>query len=526
MIRNLLSVGGFTLLSRISGFFRDLMLAAVLGGGLMNDAFVVAFRLPNHFRTIFGEGAFNAAFVPSYSRAIETEGRDEAKRFSGRIFTLLLASQVLLLALALAFTPLLVDLLAPGFRADPVKFDLTVALTRVTFPYLLFVTLVTLQSGALNANGKFAAAAFSPVLLNVTMIAALAAAFLFPSAGYAAAAGVMLAGVLQFAQIEFAARRAGIASRPMRPRWDVDTRRFFRALGPAVIGSAGVQIAMFVDTIISSLLPTGGPSSIYYADRIYLLPIGVIGIAAGTVLLPEMSRAHAADAPEAALRAQNRTMALTIALAAPFFVAFLTIPDLITQAAFVRGRYTIGEAQAAAMVLRAYDVGLLAVVLISSARASFQSRGDTRTPMIASLTAVALNVALKFLLYKPYGAPGLAFATALGAWINFGILVVLALRAGLMKPNAMFQKVLGASIAASTALAAVAYLGAAPAHALALRAAHLVAETEFALLGAVGGSVYVAVFFLAGRLIGLDLSALRGGRRPPKAEGELPEARA
>ncbi|HRY04276.1 MAG TPA: lipid II flippase MurJ, partial [Beijerinckiaceae bacterium] len=159
MIRNLLSVGGFTLLSRITGFARDIVLAATLGAGFMTDAFVVAFRLPNHFRAIFGEGAFNAAFVPSYARVLETEGVDEAKKFSSRIFTLLLASQVLLLILALVFTPFFVDLLAPGFRADPRKFDLAVALTRVTFPYLMFVTLVTLHSGVLNANGKFAAAA-------------------------------------------------------------------------------------------------------------------------------------------------------------------------------------------------------------------------------------------------------------------------------------------------------------------------------------------------------------------------------
>jgi putative peptidoglycan lipid II flippase len=516
MIRNLLSVGGFTLLSRLTGFFRDVMLAAVLGGGLINDAFVVAFRLPNHFRAIFGEGAFNAAFVPSYSRVLETEGADEARRFSGRMFALMLASQVVLLAIAWSFTPFFVDLLAPGFRDDPQKFDLAVALTRITFPYLLFITLVTLQSGALNANGRFAAAAFAPVLLNLTMMAALAVAFLFPNAGYAAAVGVTVSGVLQYLQLALATRRAGLATPPLRPRWDADTKQFFKALVPAVIGSAGVQIAMFADTIISSLLPTGGPSSIYYADRIYQLPIGVIGIAAGTVLLPEMSRAISGGAPDAAIRAQNRTMALTIALAAPFFVAFLVIPDLIMQAVFVRGRYTLDEAFAAARVLGAYDVGLLAIVLISSARASFQARGDTTTPMIASLVAVALNVGLKLFLYKPYGAAGLAFATAIGAWINFGILVALAVRTGYMQPNAVLMKVLGASAVASGALVAVAVFGGAPAQAIAKHAAPFAAETQLALLGVIGMVGYALVFLIAARAIGLDLSALRGGRRRAK----------
>ena len=523
MIRNLLSVGGFTLLSRITGFARDIVLAATLGAGLMTDAFVVAFRLPNHFRAIFGEGAFNAAFVPSYARVLETEGATEAQKFSSRIFTLLLASQIALLVLALAFTPFFVDLLAPGFRADPRKFDLAVALTRVTFPYLMFVTLVTLHSGVLNANGKFAAAAFAPVLLNLTMIVALALAFLFPNAGYAAATGVALAGFVELFLLEVATRRAGIGSNLTRPRWDADAKQFFKALGPAVIGSAGVQIALFADTIISSLLPTGGPSSIYYADRIYQLPIGVIGIAAGTVLLPEMSRAFAAGAPEEAIRAQNRTMALTIALAAPFFVAFLTIPELIMRAVFVRGRFTDADALASAHVLGAYAIGLIAIVLISSARASFQARGDTTIPMIASLTAVALNVALKIFLYKPLGAPGLALATALGAWINFGILVVLALRAGAMRPNAVLTKVAAASAIAALVLAAIAVFGEPAARKLVAGLDGFAALAELSLLGFGGTIAYIVVFLVAARAIRLDLSALKGARRRADAVAK-PEA--
>ncbi len=516
MIRNLLSVGGFTLLSRVTGFARDIVLAATLGAGLMNDAFVVAFRLPNHFRAIFGEGAFNAAFVPSYARVLETQGVEEAKKFSSRIFTLLLASQIVLLVLALVFTPLLVDLLAPGFRGDPRKFDLAVALTRVTFPYLMFVTLVTLHSGVLNANGRFAAAAFAPALLNLSMIAALSLAFLFPNAGYAAAAGVTVAGLAELALLEIATRRAGVGSAPMRPRWDADAKQFFKALGPAVIGSAGVQIALFADTIIASLLPTGGPSSIYYADRIYQLPIGVIGIAAGTVLLPEMSRAFSAGAPDEAIRAQNRTMALTIALAMPFFVAFLTIPDLIMRAVFVRGRFTDADALAAAHVLAAYAVGLLAIVLISSARASFQARGDTTVPMIASLTAVALNVGLKIFLYKPLGAPGLALATALGAWINLGILVFLALRAGAMRPNAVLVKVAIASLAGALVLVAIALFGDAVARDAVAGLGGLAAIAELVLLGLAGMIGYALVFLATAKAIRLDLSALKGARRRAK----------
>ncbi|HYP58076.1 MAG TPA: murein biosynthesis integral membrane protein MurJ, partial [Beijerinckia sp.] len=337
MYKNLISVGGFTLLSRVTGFLRDILLGYVLGAGLVMDAFSVAFRLPNHFRAIFGEGAFNAAYVPTYSQVLQSQGPKRARSFASRIATLLLISQILLLVFAWVFTPFLVDLLAPGFREDPEKFALTVTLTRITFPYLLFITLVTLQSGTLNAHNRFAAAAFAPVLLNLTMIVTLGLAFRFPNAGAAASWGVTISGLLQLLLTGAAAYRAGILERLARPRLTKNVRRFLNTLGPAVIGSAGVQIALFADTIIGSMLPTGGPSSIYYADRIYQLPLGVIAIAAGTVLLPEMSRRFAADDAAGAFHAQNRTMALSLALSAPFFIAFIMIPELVMRGVFLRG---------------------------------------------------------------------------------------------------------------------------------------------------------------------------------------------
>jgi putative peptidoglycan lipid II flippase len=286
MLKNILSVGGWTLVSRITGFFRDVVMAAMMGAGPIADAFVVALRLPNHFRAIFGEGAFNSAFIPTYARVHETKGRDPARLFADRMFSLMLAVQIVLLGLALVAMPWVVRLLAPGFSGDPARFDLAVTLTRITFPYLLFVTLVTLLSGLLNAHERFAAAAAAPVLLNLSMIAAMALAFLFPTAGHAAAWGVAVAGVLELLLVWADTRRAGVAPRLERPRLDPDTRAFFRTIIPAVVGSAGVQIAMFADTIIASGLPTGAVSSLYYADRLYQLPVGMIGIAAGTVLLP------------------------------------------------------------------------------------------------------------------------------------------------------------------------------------------------------------------------------------------------
>src|SRR6186997_2686688 len=290
MINRILTVGGFTLLSRATGFARDIILAAVLGAGPVADAFFVALRLPNHFRAIFAEGAFNAAFVPAYARIRESGGAGRAAVFADRIFTLLLASQIVLLAVALLFTPAVIEVLAPGFSHDPGRFALAVTLTRITFPYLLLVTLVTLYGGILNALHRFAAAAAAPILLNMSLIVALALAAFFPTAGHAAAWGVFAAGCLEALFVAGDTTRAGALPVFRKIKLDEDVRRFFRALGPAVIGSGGVQFALFADTIIASFLPVGALSALYYADRINQLPIGVIGIAIGTVLLPEMSR--------------------------------------------------------------------------------------------------------------------------------------------------------------------------------------------------------------------------------------------
>ena len=505
MYRSLLSVGGFTLLSRATGFLRDIVLGAVLGNGLLSDAFFVAFRLPNHFRTIFGEVAFNSAYVPCYSQVLEQEGPERAHAFSSQIFTILLASQIVLLGLAWAFTPTLVDLLAPGFRDHPEKFAKTVALTRVTFPYLLFIVIVTLQSGTLNANGRFAAAAFAPVLLNVTTIAFLGLVFLFPDAGYAAAWGTTISGLLQLLMTGWAAQRVGILEHFAKPEWTDEVRRFFRRLGPAVIGSAGPQIAVFADTIIVSLLPTGGVTALYYADRMYQLPLGVIAIAAGTVLLPEMSRRLAAGDTAGAFQAQNRTAAISLVLAAPFFIAFIMIPEWIMRAAFEHGRFTGAAADQSAAVLEAYGFGLLSIVLIRSAVPSFLARGDTRTPMLVTLASFAMNIVLKVLLYKPFGAVGLAAATAAGSWLNFGLLVFLAVRRDEMRLDMQLART-GAAVACAAfalALAALAapWIGWAMFGGLARGAVDL----TFAFIGVVGTLVYAGALFAALRAFGIAL---------------------
>jgi putative peptidoglycan lipid II flippase len=490
MIDRILTVGGFTLASRVTGFFRDVVMAAILGAGPVADAFLVAFRLPNHFRAIFAEGAFSAAFVPAYARIRAQGGADPARLFADRIFTLLFISQIGLLAVAVAFTPAVIRLLAPGFGNDPGRFALAVDLTRITFPYLLAMTLVTLYSGILNALDRFAAAAAAPILLNLTMMAALALAVLFPSAGYAAAWGVLVAGCLEVFLVAGNTARADVLPKFCRIVWDADVKRFFLALGPAVIGSGGVQLALFADTIIASFLPAGAISALYYADRLNQLPIGVIGIAVGTVLLPEMARRIAAGDADGARHAQSRAIELTLLLSVPCLVAFLLIPDLILRALFARGAFTAADAAAAGATLAAYALGLIPFVLIRSVVAMYFARGDTATPVKAALSAVAVNIAFKILLMGPLAQVGLALATTIGAWINFALVLWFGVRAGFVRRDNDLLRAVAKLAAAGLALGLVLWFAQRPALDLFASWGGLRDLMGLALLAAIGAMVY------------------------------------
>jgi len=498
MLDRILTVGGFTLASRVTGFMRDIMLAAILGAGPVADAFFIALRLPNHFRAIFAEGAFNAAFVPAYARIRGQAGAAPARLFADRVFTMLFAVEAVLLAAALLFTPAVISLLAPGFREDPHRFALAVELTRITFPYLLLVSLVTLYGGILNALQRFASPAAAPILLNLSMMATLALAVFFPTAGHAAAWGVFIAGCLEAAMVA-----ADLAHRDGLPKfrefkWDDDIRRFFRALGPATLGSAGTQIALFADTIIASFLAAGAVSALYYADRLNQLPIGVIGIAIGTVLLPEMASRIAVGDEAGARHAQDRAIELTLLLSIPCLVAFIVVPDLIMLALFSRGAFTAADASAAGATLAAYSIGLLPFVLLRSVSSCFLARGDTATPVKALLVSVAVNVALKIVLMGRYAQVGLAFATSIGVWVNFSLLTWFAMRAKLMSIDARLRTSAMKLALAGLALAAALLLAAAPVTRLTASAGtlgHVAALLALAVLGAaVYGGTVAAMF--------------------------------
>jgi putative peptidoglycan lipid II flippase len=490
MLGRIFTVGGYTLLSRLTGFARDIMLAAILGAGPVADAFFVAFRLPNHFRAIFAEGAFNAAFVPAYAHVHGEQGEISAKLFADRIFTLLFLSQVVLLVAAWLFMPQAMSILAPGFTDDAAQRGLAIDLTRITFPYLLLITLVTLYGGMLNVMQRFASAAAASIFLNIAMMATLALAAFFPTAGHAAAWGVLISGFLQYFLLAGDLAAHGGLPRFAPLRLDEDIRAFFRALGPATLGSMGTQVAMFADTIIATFLPVGALSALYYADRLNQLPIGVIGIAVGTVLLPEMSRRLTAGDHTGAMEAQRRAFDFTLLFSVPFVAAFLAVPDVVTRAMFARGAFTKGDAAAAGATLAAYATGLIPFVLIRSAVSTFYARKDTATPVKASLTGLAVNVLLKVLLMGSLAQVGLALATAVGAWINLLLVLGFAVRAGYLEPNrALTQSVLKFAISGAV-LASVLWFAARFAAVQFSAMSGLRDEAALLLLVAVGAVVY------------------------------------
>jgi len=419
LLRAVATVGGYTMASRVFGFVRDVLIAALLGAGAGADAFFVAFRLPNFFRALFAEGAFSAAFVPLYAGLVETRGRASALVFAAESLAALLAA---LLALTFAFEaamPWVMAVVAPGFLDDPMRFDLAVALARIMFPYLLLLSLVALLGALLNAAGRFAAFAAAPILLNLVLIvAALAARPLGVALPQALAYGVAVAGVAQFLLLVGAARRHGVLPALPRPRLSPDVRELGRLLGPVALGAGVTQVNLFVGVIIATFLPTGAVSWLYYADRLYQLPLGVVGIAIGTALLPLMSRQLRAGNPAAANANQNRAIEAGLLLSLPAAVGLGLLAEPIVDVLFQRGAFDEADARATAAALRAFVAGLPAAVLVRALTPGFFARRDTATPVRFAAVCMLAYVAVAVALAVPFGHVGLAAAISVAAWLN------------------------------------------------------------------------------------------------------------
>ncbi|MEM9207234.1 MAG: murein biosynthesis integral membrane protein MurJ [Pseudomonadota bacterium] len=461
LARAFATVGGSTLLSRILGFVRDILLAAGFGTGPIADAFFVAFRLPNLFRRWFAEGAFNSAFVPLFGRRLEEEGKDAAHSFAEEAMAALGFTVLVFSILVIAGMPLVMVVFAPGFVDNKEQFDLAVLLTQITFPYLFCMAIIALLSGLLNATGRFAAAAFAPVLLNVVLIGALVFIGLSglndtPNGATWLAGGVAFAGLAQLALLYVSASRAGYRLRIRRPRLTPGVRRLI-ALGiPGIIAGGVTQINIFIGTIIATL-QDGAVSFLYLADRVYQLPLGVIGIALGVVLLPDLTRRLRSEGDASANASQNKALEYAMLLTLPAAAALATIAEPVVSVLFERGAFTAESRVATAAALQAFAFGLPAFVLIKVFSPGYFAREDTKTPMIFAAIGVAINIAGSLALFPFIGHVGIAIATSLSAWVNAALLAGLLLRRGHWVPDGAGIKRTVLMIASSAAMAGVLY---------------------------------------------------------------------
>ncbi|MEO0919083.1 MAG: murein biosynthesis integral membrane protein MurJ [Pseudomonadota bacterium] len=424
------SVGAATSASRVLGFVREAMIAAILGAGPVADAFYAAFRFPNLFRRLFAEGAFNSAFVPLFAKEVESGGREEAAKFAGDVLSALLLVLLVITIAAIAFMPSLVaTIIAPGFSDTPEKFQLTSDLSRIMFPYLAAMSVVAMLSGILNSFRSYFIAAIAPVVLNVVMISALAASawWALPAreTGLALACAVVISGVLQLGVLLFGLRKVGFRFAPGRPKMSPKVRRLLVLAGPAALTGGIVQINIVVGQIIASQ-QDNAISWLSFADRIYQLPLGIVGIAIGVVLLPELARALSAKDMDEAHQLQNKSLEFGMGLTVSAAVALYLIPAQIVAVLYERGAFVPETTVATAAALAAFAVGLPSFVLIKILQPAFFAREDMKTPMWFSLISLIVNVVGSLAMFSYFGHVGIALATSLAGWAN-AILLAIAL---------------------------------------------------------------------------------------------------
>jgi len=528
LYRAFATVGGLTMVSRVFGFVRDILIAATLGSGAVADAFFVAFRFPNLFRRLFGEGAFNSAFVPLFAKKVEGEGKEAARAFAeeamaGLVFVILLLTIVAELGM-----PLLMLGLAPGFNANPEKFDLAVLLTRITMPYLLCMSLVALLSGVLNSVGKFVESSAVSIVLNLTMMAATFVALGMglrnePLAGVVQAWGVFAAGLLQLWLLVDGARRNGLSLKLRWPRMSEDMRRLIKLGIPGVIAGGVTQLNIVIGTVIASL-QDGAVSHLYYADRVYELPLAIVGIAIGVVLLPDVSRHLRAGNHAAVMDSQNRSLEFAMLLTVPAAVALAVVPTEIVKGLFERGAFTAADTPATAYALAIFALGLPSFVMIKVFSPAYFAREDTATPMryaAISLTANTLGSVALFFLFRRLGLMphlGIAVATTLGGWLNAGLLYATLAKRGELVADARLKRALPLVVIASIVMGVVLWFAAAVlAPWFAASSGFLHRTSALAALVGAGLTVYTVAVFAVGAM---SLRQLRGQLRRDRSAGQ------
>lgn len=531
LVKKFATVASGTLMSRILGFTREMFMAAALGTGPVADAFNAAFQFPNTFRRLFAEGAFNAAFVPLFAKEIEANGMDGAKRFSEEVFGVLftvLTAITILMELSMPF--LVSTIVAPGFVDNPDKFDLTTALATIMFPYLMCMSLGAMMSGMLNSLRRYFAAAIAPVFLNIILIGVLAYAWYMGhdglQVGYALAWGVLAAGLVQLGIVWIAVRHAGISIGFRRPRLTPNVKRLLVLAFPAAITGGITQINQLIGTAIASGRDSA-VSSLAYADRVYQLPLGVVGIAVAIVLLPELARALKAGNLGEAASLQNRSVEFTLFLTLPAAAALLVMSEPIVRVLYERGAFeATNSTPTVSAVLAIFGLGLPAFVLIKAFTPGYFAREDTRTPMWFAAASVAVNVSVALTLFPSIGAPGIATASAIAGWVNAMLLLGVLIRRGHWGHDAALLRRIPRLIVASTVMAGFLYA--------AVRwfepqlASSSPLYTQAATLGVLVGAGAALYFALAFAIGGADLGMLkrslkRKGKGAAEPEPGMPE---
>ena len=415
------TVGSWTMASRVLGFVRDILIAGLLGAGPVAEAFFVAFRLPNMFRRFFAEGAFNMAFIPLFAKKLEGDGEDAARKFGTEALSALTMVLLIFTVVAQIAMPWFVYALASGYGGAE-KFDLAVLFSRIVFPYILLISLAALFSGLLNSFGRFAAAAAAPSLLNVVLIGAMCMAWAVGfDVGMALAWGALLGGVAQLGLLWFAANRLGMGLIPGRPRLTPDVRRLITLAIPALLAGGVMQINLVVGTQVASYFD-GAVSWLWFADRVYQLPLGVIGVAIGVVLLPELSRRLRAGDLDGTHDSMNRATEFTLILIVPATVGLLVIPELIVAVLYERGAFTATDTANTALALAIYAIGLPSFVLAKVVQPAYFAREDTRTPLKIALMSMVVNVVLALGLAPFIGFLAAAIGASAAGWANLAFL--------------------------------------------------------------------------------------------------------
>ncbi|HWU35986.1 MAG TPA: murein biosynthesis integral membrane protein MurJ [Methylovorus sp.] len=437
LLKALATVGSMTFVSRILGFVRDTLIARVFGAGIYTDAFFVAFKIPNLLRRLFAEGAFSQAFVPVLAEYKNRRGHEETRLLVDHVATLLGLALVVVTILGMLAAPWVVYVSAPGFEAEPDKFAMTVSLLRVTFPYIFFISLVSLAGGVLNTYSKFSVPAFTPVWLNITFI--IAALFFAPYfdppvmvLGWAVFAG----GVLQLVYQVPYLRQIGLLPRIRFSLGDEGVWRILRLMGPAVFGVSIAQISLLINTIFASFLQTGSVSWLYYADRLMEFPTGVLGVALGTILLPSLSKSVADKSDGEYSQLLDWGLRLTFILALPAAVALAVIAVPLVASLFHYGAFSEQDVWMTRQALMAYSLGLLGLILVKVLAPAFYSRQDIKTPVKIAIFTLLATQAMNLLFIGPFKHAGLALAIGLGACMNAGLLYFYLRRANIYKPQA------------------------------------------------------------------------------------------